>query len=56
MQGFLSFSALPCLCAEISGFSQISLKSAEYNFDWGDPQSFLTYIKEITNHKARSAR
>ncbi|HEY2233189.1 MAG TPA: hypothetical protein VGK01_06900 [Candidatus Angelobacter sp.] len=32
------------------------LKSAEYNFDSGDPQSFLSYVKEITNHKARSAK
>jgi DNA-binding response OmpR family regulator len=32
------------------------LKSAEYNFDSGDPHSFLTYVKEITNHKGRSAK
>jgi CheY-like chemotaxis protein len=32
------------------------LKSAEYNFDSGDPQSFLSYVKEITNDKARSAK
>jgi DNA-binding response OmpR family regulator len=32
------------------------LKSAEYNFDSGDPQSFLSYVKEITSGKARSAK
>jgi CheY-like chemotaxis protein len=32
------------------------LKSAEYNLDPGDPQSFLAYVKEITNHKPRSAK
>ena len=32
------------------------LKSAEYNLDPGDPQSFLTYVKEITNHKTPSAK
>ena len=32
------------------------LKAAEYNFDSGDPQAFLTYVKEITNHKTRSAK
>ena len=30
------------------------IKTAEYNLDSGDPQSFLSYIKEITNHKAHS--
>jgi CheY-like chemotaxis protein len=33
-----------------------ALKSAEYNLDPGDPQSFLAYVKEITNHKPRSAK
>lgn len=32
------------------------LKTAEYNLDSGDPQAFLTYVKEITNHKAQSAK
>jgi DNA-binding response OmpR family regulator len=26
------------------------LKTAEYNLDSGDPQRFLSYVKEITNH------
>jgi DNA-binding response OmpR family regulator len=32
------------------------LKSAEYNLDSGDPQTFLNYVKEITNHMARSPK
>lgn len=32
------------------------LKTAEYNHDSGDPQSFLSYVKEITHHKTRSAK
>lgn len=32
------------------------LKTAEYNLDSGDPQAFLTYVKEITSHKTQSAR
>jgi DNA-binding response OmpR family regulator len=32
------------------------LKTAEYNLDPGDPQSFLTCVREITNHKTRSAK
>jgi DNA-binding response OmpR family regulator len=32
------------------------LKSAEYNLDPGDPQTFLSYVKEITNHKTRSSK
>ena len=32
------------------------LKTAEYNLDPDDPQSFLTCVKEITNHKTRSAK
>jgi len=32
------------------------LKSAEYNLDSGDPQTFLNYVKEITNHKAQSLK
>jgi DNA-binding response OmpR family regulator len=32
------------------------LKSAEYNLDSGEPQSFLNYVKEITNHKIRSTK
>jgi DNA-binding response OmpR family regulator len=32
------------------------LKSAEYNLDSGDPQTFLSYVKAITNHKARSSK
>ena len=27
------------------------LQVAEYNFDSGDPQLFLSYVKEITNHQ-----
>jgi DNA-binding response OmpR family regulator len=27
------------------------LKTAEYNFDSGDPQQFLDYVKEITNRQ-----
>ena len=33
-----------------------ALKSAEYNFDSGDPQSFLSYIKEITGREAQSPK
>jgi DNA-binding response OmpR family regulator len=32
------------------------LKSAEYNLDSGDPQSFLSYIKEITGREAQSQK
>lgn len=31
------------------------IKTAEYNLDSGDPQRFLGYVKEITNHKTQSA-
>jgi DNA-binding response OmpR family regulator len=31
------------------------LKTAEYNLDSWDPQSFLGYVKEIMNRKAQSA-
>ena len=31
------------------------LKTAEYNLDSWDPQSFLSYVKEIMNHKEQSA-
>lgn len=27
------------------------LNTAEYNFDSGDPERFLGYVKEITNHQ-----
>ena len=29
------------------------LETAEYNLDPGDPERFLSYVKEITNHKRR---
>jgi hypothetical protein len=31
------------------------VRTAEYNLDSGDPQRFLSYIKEITNHKTQAA-
>ena len=30
------------------------IKAAEYNLDSGDPQRFLSYVREITNHKTLS--
>jgi len=32
--------------------NEVRLKDAEYDLDAGDPQHFLSYIKEITNQKA----
>jgi DNA-binding response OmpR family regulator len=32
------------------------LKTAEYNLDSGDPQQFLSYVKEITNLGVKKAR
>ena len=31
--------------------NEAPIKTAEYNLDSGDPQRFLSYVKEITNHK-----
>jgi DNA-binding response OmpR family regulator len=33
-----------------------ALKTADYNLDSADPQTFLSYVKEITNHKERPSK
>ena len=35
--------------------NEAPIKTAEYNLDSGDPQRFLSYVKEITNHKTQAA-
>lgn len=35
--------------------NEAPVKTAEYNLDSGDPQRFLGYVKEVTNHKTQPA-
>ena len=33
--------------------NEAPIKTAEYNLDSGDPQRFLSYVKEITTHQTQ---